>query len=224
MKRSTRITLVLAMVGASVLTAAIASESAPPIVPEERIILFNGEDFTGWKLFVEDSRFDVSKNWKVKNGTVMCGGRPSGYMRTEKDYANYKLHVEWRWAQKAGNSGALVHMSQPDHVWPKSIECQLLADNAGDFYVIEGTEFKQHADGSKRVDGRRVKKLKESSEKPVGEWNTYEVICKDDWIVVLVNGEVQNVATKCNVTSGKICLQSEGVPVAFRNVYIEPVE
>ena len=35
---------------------------------------------------------------------------------------------------------------------------------------------------------------------------------------------LQNVATKCSLKSGKICLQSEGTPVEFRNIYIEPVE
>ncbi len=224
MKRGEIATLILILVGASVLTATIASENTQPMVPKEKIDLFNGKDFTGWKLFVKEPDFDLSKNWKVKNGEVMCGGRPSGYMRTEKDYADYKFHVEWRWAQKPGNSGTLVHMSGPDNVWPKSIECQMLSGNAGDFYVIEGTEFKQHADATDRVNDRNVKKLKDSSEKPIGEWNVYEIICKDNWIVVLVNGQLQNIATECNVTGGKICLQSEGVPVAFRNIYIEPIE
>jgi len=203
---------------------AVAQKNDAPVVPKKKIVLFNGKDFTGWKRFVGEPGFDLSKNWKVKNGIVMCGGRPSGYMRTVKPYADYKFHVEWRWAQKAGNSGVLVHMSGPDKVWPKSIECQMLSGDAGDFYVIEGTEFKQHAEATDRVNERNVKKLHDSSEKPIGEWNTYEIICKDDWIVVLVNGQVQNVATECNVTGGKICLQSEGVPVAFRNIYIEPVE
>jgi hypothetical protein len=69
-----------------------------------------------------------------------------------------------------------------------------------------------------------VVKLKDSSEKPLGEWNVYEIICKDDWIVVLVNGLLQNVATKTSVSWGKICLQSEGGPIEFRNIYIEPVD
>lgn len=199
-------------------------EQTEPIVPKEKISLFNGSDFAGWKLFVEDPDFDVSKNWKVKDGLIQCGGRPNGYMRTEKSYANYLLHVEWRWAQKPGNSGVLVHMSGEDNVWPKSIECQLMAENAGDFWVIGGTELKQHADGGDRVNGRNVKKLKAHSENEPGQWNCYDIICKDDWIVVLVNGVLQNVATSCNVKSGKICLQSEGTPIVFRNVYIEPLE
>ena len=69
-----------------------------------------------------------------------------------------------------------------------------------------------------------IKKLKKSSEKPIGEWNVYDIICKDDWVVVFVNSVLQNVATKTSVTSGKICLQSEGTAIEFRNIYIEPVD
>ena len=65
---------------------------------------------------------------------------------------------------------------------------------------------------------RSVKKLAESSEKPAGEWNTMEVTCTANTITVYVNGVLQNKATGLNVTSGHICLQSEGKDLEFRNV------
>jgi len=202
-----------------------------PIVPKEKIMLWNGEDFTGWKLFTREPEHDVTKTWSVANGVVRCVGKPAGYMRTEKDYANYLFHVEWRWPGKGGNSGALVHMGGPDKVWPKSLECQLASGNAGDFWLIgegrrylENIETREHAKGDDRVRGRNVRKLKDSSEKPLGQWNAYDIICKDDWVVVLVNGVLQNIATMSSITSGKICLQSEGTPVEFRNIYVEPLE
>jgi len=82
----------------------------------------------------------------------------------------------------------------------------------------------EHAKGDKCVRGRNVKKLKDSSEKPLGQWNNYDIICKDDWVVALVNGVLQNVATQCSVTSGKICLQSEGTPIECRNIWVELLE
>lgn len=194
-------------------------------VPKEKTVLWNGKDFTGWKLFTREPGYDVTKIWSVRNGLVCCEGKPSGYMRTEDDYADYLFHVEWRWpGEKGGNSGVLVHMSEPDVVWPKSLECQLASGNAGDFWVIGGLETAEHAKADQRVKGRRTIKLKDSSEKPIGQWNTYEIICKNDWIVVLTNGVLQNVATRCSASSGKICLQSEGTPIEFRNIYIEPLE
>lgn len=206
-------------------TATGASEGRiEPIVPKEKTMLWNGKDFTGWKLYTREPGHDVMKTWSVKNGLIRCEGKPAGYMRTEKDYADYLFHVEWRWPEKGGNNGVLVHMSGEDKVWPKSLECQLYSGNAGDFWVIGGLEFAEHAKGGARVKGRRTLKLKDSSEKSIGQWNSYDIICKDDWIVVLVNGVLQNVGTKCSDMSGKICLQSEGTPIEYRNIYIEPLK
>ncbi len=208
-----------------------AAQENEVIVPKEKTMLWNGKDLTGFKPYASDTQQDLTKTWFVKDGVIRCEGNPPGYLRTEKNYANYLLHVEWRWPEKGGNSGVLVHMSGPDKVWPKSLECQLHSGNAGDFWLIgegpgytENIETAEHAKGGDRVNGRRVIKLKDSSEKPLGEWNSYEIICKDDWVVVMVNGVLQNVATKSSINSGKICLQSEGAPIEFRNIYLEPLE
>lgn len=225
MKRYMSVIAVLAVTVALFAAATGASEGLnKPIVPKDKMMLWNGKDFVGWKLFTHEPDHDVMKTWSVKNGLVRCEGKPAGYMRTEKDYADYLIHVEWRWPEKGGNNGVLVHMSGEDKVWPKSLECQLYSGNAGDFWVIDGLETAEHANGGTRVKGRRTLKLKDSTEKPLGEWNAYDIICKDDWIVVLVNGVLQNVATKCSASSGKICLQSEGTPIEYRNIYIEPLK
>jgi len=225
MKRHTALILTLIM---TMILSAPATETSKmqnqPIVPKEKTMLWNGRDLTGWKPFTNDKNADPAKTWSVADGVIRCTGRPSGYLRTEADYANYLLHVEWRWPEQGGNNGVLIHMSVPDNVWPKSLECQLHSGNAGDFWVIGGVETNEHAKAGPRVKGRRTIKLKDSSEKPLGQWNTYEIICMNDWVVVLVNGVLQNMATKCSVTSGKICLQSEGAPIEFRNIYIEPLE
>ncbi len=203
---------------------ALAGETAEVVVPKEKIVLWNGTDFTGWKRFLSDASKNMDDTWSIAEGLLRCTGRPSGYLRTETPYADYHLHVEWRWPEKPGNNGVLVHMSGQDVVWPRSLECQLASGSAGDFWVIGGFEHAEHAKGGKRVQGRRTVKLRESSEKPAGEWNQYDIICKDDWLVVMVNGVLQNVATKCSDKSGRICLQSEGVPIEYRNLWIEPLE
>jgi len=194
------------------------------VVPKEKILLWNGIDFTGWKRFLPDASRNVDDTWSIADGLLRCTGTPAGYMRTETAYADYHLHVEWRWPAKPGNNGVLIHMGGPDTVWPKSLECQLASGNAGDFWVIGGLEFAEHAKAGKRVNGRRTVKLHDSAEKPAGEWNQYDIVCKGDWVVVMVNGVLQNVATQCSDKSGRICLQSEGAPIEFRNIWIEPLE
>ena len=224
MKRTMTMLVVVLFAMSLVLTPVMAVEIVKPTVPKEKIMLWNGKDFTGWKLFLRDAAADVMKTWSVSQGLLRCTGKPAGYMRTETAYADYHLHVEWRWPGKPGNNGVLVHASGADQVWPKSLECQLHSGNAGDFWVIGGVETAEHAKGGQRVKGRRTIKLKESSEKPLGQWNSYDIICKDDWVLVMVNGLLQNLGTKCSEKGGKICLQSEGAAIEYRNIYVEPLE
>jgi hypothetical protein len=216
--------VVVLFVGSLLVAPATAGEQAGTIVPKEKTALWNGKDFAGWTRFLPDPAKDVNETWSIDNGVLRCTGEPAGYMRTDTSYADYHLHVEWRWPAKPGNNGVLVHMSGQDKVWPRSLECQLLSGSAGDFYVINGIDFAEHAKGGDRVKDRKTAKLHDSSEKPAGEWNQYDIICKDDWVVVLVNGVLQNVATKCSAKSGRICLQSEGAPIEYRNLWLEPLE
>ncbi|KPK68778.1 MAG: hypothetical protein AMJ84_10605 [Acidithiobacillales bacterium SM23_46] len=203
-------------------------ETAPAA---KKISLFNGKDFTSWTLHLSKPNVDPASVWSVRNGLPFCTGTPSGYMRTNEEYSNYKLTFEWRWTGRPGNNGCLVHMYGKDTVWPKSIEVQLAHENAGDFWVIGGTEFNQHKDKSSgRVSGRNVKKLEKSNEKPPGQWNKMEIICKGDKIRVYVNGLLQNEADDCRddegkpLTKGKICFQSEGAPIEYRNIILEPLK
>jgi hypothetical protein len=60
-------------------------------------------------------------------------------------------------------------------------------------------------------------------EKPVGAWNTMQVICDGDTITNIVNGNVVNVGTKSSLTKGKIIIQSEGAEIIFRKIEIRPL-
>lgn len=224
MKRKQKIVAIVLLASAVLVAAALtaaAAQNKGPIVPKKKIVLFNGKDFTGWKLFIPKKEGVAPKTvWSIKDGVIRCKGKPHGYIRTEADYADYIIHVEWRWTARPGNSGVLVQMQLPDKVWPKCIECQLESGNAGDFWLVGKTEIDGHRNYSEQF--YNVKKLKPASEKTPGEWNTYEIICRDGCIVPIVNGVIQNVATGASVTSGKICLQSEGAPIEFRNIYLEP--
>jgi len=191
----------------------------------QKQMLFNGKDFTGWKLFIPGDSVDVKSVWSVKDGVVHCTGVPNGYMRTTESFSNYKLHVEWRWAGEPGNSGVLLHCQGPDQVWPNCIECQLKSGNAGDFVIIGPGHIT--VDGKEYINNERfviIKRKVENAEKPIGEWNSYDITCKGDEIVAYVNGTLQNKGTKAFVSSGPIALQSEGAPIEFRNIYIEPLQ
>ena len=195
------------------------------LVGAKKVTLWNGKDFTGWKLHLADDTVNVDEVWSVKNGVIHCAGQPNGYMRTKRKFSNYRLHLEWRWPEEPTNSGVLLHASGPDQVWPKCIECQLKANSAGDLVLIGGTGITVDGQNRQNVEKQFVviPKKESSAEKPAGQWNTYEIDCLKDTIRCSVNGVLQNEGTQATTTAGWICLQSEGSPIEFRNLYIEPL-
>jgi hypothetical protein len=205
--------------GAAALVAGGAL-AATPTPPAQRIELLNGRDLAGWRLFFAEPPADPRAVWSFADGVLRLTGKPNGYLRTEKSYANYRLHVEWRWpagAAENSNSGVFVHAHGPDAIWPNGIECQLRAGNAGQLVGMN-----VDLPGAPLVNNRkRAPRLAEPSEKPLGEWNTYDITCRGDTIEVVVNGVRQNRVKDVPVTAGAIALQMEGFPIEFRRVWLE---
>ena len=197
---------------------------------KKTIQLFNGKNLSNWTFELSDPNAKMEGTWSVEDGVLICTGKPSGFISTKEEYEDYQLTVSWRFpaGSQGGNNGVLVHTntSAPkplggSSIWPVSIEVQLASGNAGDFWVI-GTEL-DVVNEAERVNGRRHLNLTDGSEKPIGEWNIMEITCRGDEILVKVNGDQVNHATNCNVTSGKIALQSEGAEVHFRQVELKPL-
>lgn len=180
--------------------------------------LLKGKTLKGWVFHLRDQNVDPAKVFTLNNGVVHITGSPFGYMRTKKSYSDYKLHVEYRWPEEATNSGVFVHCQLPDTIWITSIEVQLQKGNAGDFACVGPTDMKERTDKTRK--GRMIRKMAESSEKPVGEWNEMDITCKANTIEVFLNGVLQNRGTELNVSEGYIVLQSEGKDIEFRNVIL----
>jgi hypothetical protein len=197
---------------------------APFVSAAESVALFNGKNLDGWTFDIIDPEVKPEAVWSVADGILICKGRPPGVIRTAKDYENYDLAIEWRWApdKKPGNSGLLVHASTPRDrfVWPKSLEVQLGTGDAGDFWMIGETVTVPNASAQ----GRRWMKRQDSVEKPPGEWNTMRVRCKGDTISVWVNDVLMNEGAGLSTSKGAICLQSEGAEIHFRKVELKPLD
>jgi hypothetical protein len=200
--------------------------------------LFNGKDLSGWHIDVPD--MDKDPNLKtpfiVRNGLLVSLGTPNGHMITDSIYQNYRLEVQYRFAGKPGNCGVLVHASTPRALYgmfPKSIESQMMHENAGDFWcIVEDITVPDMVKrrGPKRKWGitegkeRRVKNLTDGSEKPLGEWNTMVIECLADRIKVWVNNDLVNDGYNCTAQKGQIALQAEGAEVEFRKVQLTPIQ
>jgi hypothetical protein len=199
--------------------------------------LFNGKDLTGWHADVPAmDTTDAKSPFIVRNGMLVSLGRPGGHLITDSVYQDYRLTVEYRFAGKPGNCGVLVFASTPRALYkmfPKSVEVQMMHQNAGDFWcIVEDIEVPdmEKRRGPKSEWGitegkqRRIVNLTDSSEKPVGEWNTMVIECQGNSIKVWVNGDMVNHGTNATASKGQIALQAEGSEVEFRKVFLQKLK
>ena len=182
------------------------------------IALFNGKDLDNWTFCLSDET-DPTDVWEVRRSVIRCSGVPNGYMRTRKTYQDFKLIVEWRWPQEPGNSGVLLRIFGEDRVWPITLEAQLQHERAGDLIGIH-TSIE---DAETEEKSSFLSRQNEDSEKPAGEWNRYAITCRRENIEVYVNGKFQNKTSARMPYEGHIGLQSEGTPIEFRTVTLQPL-
>ena len=197
------------------------------------LLLFNGQNLDDWEFFAVDPHAKMENTWSVKDGLLICTGEPLGYISTKKEFRNFTLIVEWRWApgKEPGNSGVLLRIAgKPVSFLPKCYEAQLKSGSAGDIWAFYGAKCKGPTDRFKTIKNHKqlgtfigVGKIKANENKP-GEWNKYEITFNEDRLMVKVNGEKVNEATGCDMVAGKIGLQSEGAEIHFRTVKLIPLD
>lgn len=133
--------------------------AADPVVPREKIQLFNGRDLTHFYTWLASpgkgappygKNNDPEKVFTVHDGMIHVSGKVFGGLITEKEYADYHLVVEFRWGSRtwpprekaARDSGILLHCTGQEGaafgVWMESIECQIIEGGTGDFILVAG--------------------------------------------------------------------------------------
>jgi hypothetical protein len=191
--------------------------------------LFDGKSFAGWTFIVkpdkEGKKADPKNTWSVVDGTLHCTGKPNGCIVTEKEYSDYVLRLKWHFPPKSkgGNSGVLLHVQDAKY-WPTSVEAQLFSGRAGDFWLIYPPDCKLEVDKARQDPNEarhffRIEKDK-PIEKPIGEWNRYEITCRGGEITLVINGLRVNHGTNCSFKKGRIALQSEGSAIEFKGIEI----
>ena len=203
------------------------AKPATPEVPAFRD-LFNRRDLKGW--IPVNTENDT---WKVKDKMLVCSGHPIGVMRSDRQYENFILHIEWMHLEPGGNSGMFVwSAAKPgENRLPDGVEVQMLeldwvklntrngvvppiAYVHGELFGVGGV--KTLPDNPR---GERSKSI-ENLCKPRGEWNTYTVVCVDGVIKLAVNGKFVNGIAKSTQKKGYLCLESEGAEIHFRSIKI----
>lgn len=193
--------------------------------------MFNGKDLTGW----------VNVNchpgtFFVKDGEIITTGKPTGFLRTDKQYENFVLEMDWMHVntKEVGNSGLFVWGDPIPAVgtgYTRGIEVQVLvnleyknkegkvtATSHGDLFSIWGAKCvpdRPHPGGSERC------LPSEYRCKGGGEWNHYKVTANDGVIKLEVNGKEVSGVSKCNPRKGYLALESEDAECHFKNIRIK---
>lgn len=117
--------------------------------------LFNGKNFDGWYVQIKDQKRkdDPAKYFQVEDGLIhvykdQAAGSsvPNGYLATEKEYSHFRLRMEYKWGVKkfkprmnaVRDAGLLYHVTPPDSVWPRCVECQIQEGDVGDCFTVRG--------------------------------------------------------------------------------------
>jgi len=186
--------------------------------------LFNGEDLTGW--------VNVNTNedtWRVEDGILICTGKPIGVMRTDRQYENFIMEIEWMHMEPGGNSGVFIWSEGTpfkDSRLAKGMEVQMLElewavqHNQTDAYV-HGELFPtmDMTAVPENPRGKRSKSIEKRC-KGKGQWNKYLIVAVNGNVKLSINGKFVNGIRDSSRKKGYLCLESEGSEIHFRNIRI----
>jgi hypothetical protein len=219
--------------------AATADEKDKPLntPPNGFTALFNGKDLTGWqsvitmkerktltpeqvekKLAADNQK--LLKHWTVTDGVLHYDGKGNS-LQTVKDYGDFELHCDWKIALN-GDSGLYLRGQPQVQIWD--------SDNTPGARGLDKSSGSGGLWNNPEDKGKRPLKR---ADKPVGEWNHFRIIVKDDKATVYLNGTL--VVDKQPLLNywfpgqpvpktGPVELQHHGDPLWFRNIYIKELK
>ncbi len=241
-----------------VLTSAVGSSMAaePANTPPTGFTaLFNGTDFSGWKVPEGDGG-----HWKIvkdASGTVIdydAQSNSSGdkCLWTEKEYGDFVLRIDWRFKPEVLPAQDVPyvlpdgsHARGPDG---KPINISIATPDSGIYLrgssksqvnlwcwpIGSGEVYGYRTDNNMPPEIRAGVTPRTQADRPVGEWNRFEITMRGDRLTVILNKKVviENAELPGVPEKGAIALQHHGgykdgayLPsssvVQFRNVYIK---
>jgi hypothetical protein len=215
--------------------------------------LFNGKDFEGWKVPEGDNG-----HWKIINGVIDYDARSEANkdknLWTAREFGDFTLRVDWRIKETPYvNPNVPVILPDGSHQkGPDGKELRQAIPDSDSGILLRGTGKSQvniwcWPIGSGEVYGYRMDQKmpaevraavtpKKRADKPIGEWNTFEITLQKDRLSVKLNGEevIANAQLPGIPAKGPIGLQHHGSfnatkgtwtgppsLVQFRNIYIK---
>jgi Domain of Unknown Function (DUF1080) len=185
--------------------------------------LFNGKNLDGWVIKGK------AEGWQVKNGILRSeGGKGGDWVRSEKEYADFILKLEWK-VSKDGNSGVFLRVSDRGAPWQTGYEVQ----------ISNAPREEKHCTGALYS----YAAVKPRPDETADKWHTFELHCVGPRIKVIADGvtivdvdqtkltapdEKGYTDPKTKSLKGYIGLQDSHAPagsyIEFRNVRIKELK
>lgn len=244
--------LLLSTVSIFLLTIFTTSAQNNQKVPEGFTSLFNGRNFTNWKIPQGDNG-----HWKIVNGVIDYDAESEAQDKnlwSEREYRDFILYVDWRikevpWKNpnvpfilpsglhKLDANGKEITMIVPDSdsgiLLRGEGKCQA---NIWNWPVGSGEVYGYRMDDKMPPEVRRGVTPRVHADKNIGEWNTFKITMKSNRMTVELNGIVviENALLPDLPEKGRIGLQHHGSKrdgewvsppslVQFRNIYIKEI-
>jgi hypothetical protein len=250
--KSTPILLSLSLLAATLSTPSLtaADNTAPPGFA----CLFNGKDLAGWKAPDGDNG-----HWKVVNGVIdydaASEAKGDKNLWSEKEYGNFVLQVDWRIKETPYVNPSVPYIlpdgTHAKDITGKEMKLALPDSDSGVFLrgegkyqvniwcwpIGSGEMYGIRTDPNMPAEARAAVTPRTQADKPVGEWNHYEIIVRGSRVTVLLNGktvlpgaEIPGLPAK-----GRIAFQHHGGKqngvwnsppslLQFKNVYVKELD
>jgi hypothetical protein len=187
-----------------------------PYTPEAGYtMLFDGTDES-----LEDWTYAGGGSFVREDCTIKSVGA-FGLLYTKQDHeAPYSLKLEW---MMPGDDNSGVFVGFPD----TGANTDQTSISQGEEIQIDATDNPAQTTGAIYLEQAPDIEAREKVLNPPGEWNEYEIVVRDDRIVVHLNGEKINEwmddDPNVDLSTGRIGLQTHGAgdDVYFRNVRIK---
>jgi hypothetical protein len=224
MKNSGR--LIAPLVGLLVGTLALASDEG---TPEGFVPLFNGKDLSGWRIPDGDGG-----HWKVVDGVIdydaESEARGEKSLWSEAEYGDFVLRLDWR-LKEAPYINKNIPYILPDGTHAKDIngkELKLALPDAdsgvylrGDgrfqaniwcWPIGSGEMYSTRTDPKYSPELRAAVTPSHQADKPVGQWNHFEITVKGNTVKVELNGKtvIAGATIPDMPAKGRLALQHHG--------------
>lgn len=162
--------------------------------------LFNGKDLSGWSA-MNDAKFAVTNS----NLRLVTG---MGWLRSEKQYRDFVLELEWRALESGYDSGIYVRAGLEGKPWP----------NDGWQVNLLGAALCGLVKGYKTIVPAETPRM------PLNQWVKLRIEVRGKKISLQVDGEPAWGYDNLDVESGYLGIQAENKSFDFRNIRIKELK